>query len=186
MNKTFKQLAAKNLSIKTIKAINNIGLGYAKQTTYPIKSKEVKSIRTALKNLKQRTLINVELEKVIITCAKKNWYKKTKGGYDLTKPGIFSTDSRMFKGANWIPNTTRGTNNYSNCSHAIYLYEQNVNPILLNWLNANNDQFKADFALTEMIQWIWRTRIRNGEPVEVYMPSLRMREIIADWISEYI
>ena len=186
MNKTFKQLAAKNLSIKTIKAINNIGLGYAKQTTYPIKSKEVKSIRTALKNLKQRTLKNVAIEKVIITCAKKNWYKKTKGGYDLTKPGIFSTDSRMFKGANWIPNTTRGTNNYSHCSHAIYLYEQNVNPILLNWLNANNKQFKTEFALTEMIQWIWRTRIRNGEPVDVYMPSGRMREIIADWISEYI
>ena len=59
MNKTFKQLAAKNLSIKTIKAVNDIGLGYAKQTTYPIKSKEVKSIRTALKNLKQRTLKNV-------------------------------------------------------------------------------------------------------------------------------
>jgi len=186
MNKTFRQLAAKNLSIKTIKAINNIGLGYAKQTTYPIKSKEVKSIRTALKNLKQRTLKNVAIEKVIITCAKKNWYKKTKGGYDLNKPGIFSTDSRMFKGANWIPNTTRGTNNYSHCSHAIYLYEQNVNPILLNWLNANNKQFKTEFALTEMIQWIWRTRIRNGEPVDVYMPSGRMREIIADWISEYI
>ena len=185
-NKKFKHLAAKNLSIKSIKAVNDIGLGHAKQTTYPIKSKEVKSIRTALKNLKQRTLKNVAIEKVIITCAKKNWYKKTKGGYDLTKPGIFSTDSRMFKGANWIPNTTRGTNNYSHCSHAIYLYEQNVNPILLNWLNANNKQFKTEFALTEMIQWIWRTRIRNGEPVEVYMPSLRMREIIADWISEYI
>ena len=186
MNKTFRQLAAKNLSIKTIKAINDIGLGYAKQTTYPIKSKEVKSIRTALKNLKQRTLKNVEIEKVIITCAKKNWYKKAKGGYDLNKPGIFSTDSRMFKGANWIPNTTRGTNNYSHCSHAIYLYDQNVNPILLNWLNATDKQFKKEYALTEMIQWIWRTRIRNGEPVDVYMPSNRMREILADWISEYI
>lgn len=183
-NKNFKQLATKNLSIKTIKAINNIGLGYAKQTTYPIKSKEVKTIRTALKNLKQRTLKNVELEKVIITCAKKNWYKKTKGVYDLNKPGIFSTDSRMFKGANWIPNTTRGTNNYSHCAHAIYLYEQNVNPILLNWLNANNDQFKADFALTEMVQWIWRTRIRNGKPVDVYMPSSKMRTIIDDWAKE--
>ena len=183
-NKKFKHLAAKNLSIKSIKAVNDIGLGYAKQTTYPIKSKEVKTIRTALKNLKQRTLINVELEKVIITCAKKNWYKKTKGGYDLTKPGIFSTDSRMFKGANWIPNTTRGTNNYSHCSHAIYLYDQNVNPILLNWLNANNDQFKSDFALTEMVQWIWRTGIRNGEPVDVYMPSSKMRKIIGDWAKE--
>ena len=123
----------------------------------------------------------MEIEKVIITCAKKNWYKKAKGGYDLNKPGIFSTDSRMFKGANWIPNTTRGTNNYSHCSHAIYLYDQNVNPILLNWLNANDKQFKKEYALTEMIQWIWRTRIRNGEPVDVYMPSSKMREILDQW-----
>jgi len=183
-NKKFKQIATKNLSIKTIQAVNDIGFGHAKQTNYPIKSKEVKTIRTALKNLKQRTLINVALEKVIITCAKKNWYKNIKGSYDLNRPGIFSTDSRMFKGANWIPNTTRGTNNYSHCSHAIYLYDQNVNPILLNWLNANNDQFKTDFALTEMIQWIWRTRIRNGKPVNVYMPSSKMRKIIDDWAKE--
>jgi hypothetical protein len=54
----------------------------------------------------------------------------------------------------------------------------------LNWLNANNKQFKKDYALTEMIQWIWRTRIRNGEPVEVYMPSKKMLDIIQKWASD--
>jgi len=52
------------------------------------------------------------------------------------------------------------------------------------WLNARNKQFKKDYALTEMIQWIWRTRIRNGEPVEVYMPSKKMLDIIQKWASD--
>ena len=53
---------------------------------------------------------------------------------DLTKAGPFAKLSRMIKGTNWVPNTTRGTNNYSHFSHAIYVYEQNANPVLLQWL----------------------------------------------------
>jgi hypothetical protein len=173
-----------NLTLHSIAALKTISFGYKRQTEYSKNSNEVKKIRSALKNIRQRDLCGLDLNRLIITCAKKNWYHCVKNNYNDKKPGIFSTDSRMFKGANWIPNTTRGTNNYSHCSHAIYLYEQNVNPILLNWLNARNKQFKKDYALTEMIQWIWRTRIRNGEPVEVYMPSKKMLDIIQKWASD--
>ena len=40
---------------------------------------------------------------------------------DLTKAGPFAKLSRMIKGTNWVPNTTRGTNNYSHFSHAIFV-----------------------------------------------------------------
>ena len=39
------------------------------------------------------------------------------------------------------------------------------------------------YALSEMIQWIWRTQIRNGEPVCVYMPSKKMRVIVERWLG---
>ena len=90
----------------------------------------------------------------------------------------------MFKGAEWLPNTTRGTNKYLHCTHAIYLYEQNVNPILLRWLNADNAEFRAAYALTEMVQWLWRSQLRRGKAVDVYMPSRRMREIIQRWLLD--
>jgi hypothetical protein len=35
-----------------------------------------------------------------------------------------------------------------------------------------------------MLQWIWRSAIRNGKPVELYLPSRRMREILEAWIRE--
>ena len=47
-------------------------------------------------------------------------------------------------------------------------------------LPANED----DFALTSMIQWIWRSAIRNGEPIELYLPSTRMRRLLEDWIKK--
>ena len=45
-------------------------------------------------------------------------------------------------------------------------------------LSTNDDSF----ALSEMIQWVWRTRIRNDEEVDLYLPSKRMRDIIDQWI----
>ena len=102
---------------------------------------------------------------------------------DLTKAGPFAKLSRMIKGTNWVPNTTRGANNYSHFSHAIYLYEQNANPVLLQWLNANTKPVRDAYALTGMVQWLWRTRSRRGEAVDVYMPSKKMRMIVERWLS---
>ena len=182
-NQEFQQRARENLKIHRMPSLDKVSFGYSKQTSYKPKSKEVGSIRNALKNLKQRDLVGVDLKNLIITCAKQNWFHRSGSSYNEAKPSLFSIDSRMFKGANWLPNTTRGTNDYLHCTHAIYLYEQNANPILLNWLNANDAQFKSDYSLTEMVQWIWRTRLRRGEPVHVYMPSKRMRGLLQAWLT---
>ena len=39
------------------------------------------------------------------------------------------------------------------------------------------------YALSTMIQWIWRSAIRDGKPISVYIPSRRMRELLLDWLS---
>ena len=182
-NQEFQQRARENLKIHRMPSLDKVSFGYSKQTSYKPKSKEVGSIRNALKNLKQRDLVGVDLKNLIITCAKQNWFHRSGSSYNEAKPSLFSIDSRMFKGANWLPNTTRGTNDYLHCTHAIYLYEQHANPILLNWLNANDAQFKSDYALAEMVQWLWRSRVRRNEPVDVYMPSKKMRGVIEKWVS---
>ena len=182
-NQEFQQRARENLKIHRMPSLDKVSFGYSKQTSYKPKSKEVGSIRNALKNLKQRDLVGVDLKNLIITCAKQNWFHRSGSSYNEAKPSLFSIDSRMFKGANWLPNPTRGTNDYLHCTHAIYLYEQHANPILLNWLNANDAQFKSDYALAEMVQWLWRSRVRRNEPVDVYMPSKKMRGVIEKWVS---
>ena len=181
----FKTLARELLSIETIPALEKVPYSYSKQNAYLVSSKEAKTTATALKNLRQRRLTDIEADKILLTCSKGAWYKKSRRGeIDEARPGAFAKDSRLFNKANWIPNTTRGTNKYNHCSHLIYLYDQNANPVLMNWLKVNDPGFRKHYALTEMIQWIWRSQIRNGLPVTVFMPSAKMRSILEDWLSE--
>lgn len=43
----------------------------------------------------------------------------------------------------------------------------------------NNDRY----ALSIMLQWIWRSAIRDGKPISIYIPSKRMRTLLTDWIQ---
>lgn len=40
------------------------------------------------------------------------------------------------------------------------------------------------YALSTMVQWIWRSAIRDGKEITVYIPSKRMRNILTSWIEE--
>lgn len=39
------------------------------------------------------------------------------------------------------------------------------------------------YALSIMLQWIWRSAIRDGKPISIYIPSRRMRELLIGWIN---
>ena len=41
-----------------------------------------------------------------------------------------------------------------------------------------------EYALSVMLQWIWRSAIRDGKPIKIYIPSRRMRELLIDWIDK--
>lgn len=34
-----------------------------------------------------------------------------------------------------------------------------------------------------MVQWIWRSRIRKGENINIYIPSIRMRKLLDAWMK---
>lgn len=63
-------------------------------------------------------------------------------------------------------------NIYMNCSQKIYFKKNNIEP--------DEDLF----ALSSMIQWVWRSAIRDGEDIYIYIPSRRMRELLTQWIDE--
>ena len=39
------------------------------------------------------------------------------------------------------------------------------------------------YALANLLQFIWRSAIRDGKHITVYIPSRRMRELLIDWIN---
>ena len=85
---------------------------------------------------------------------------------------------------NFLSHNVRATNDYADTYNLAYLANRNYNPIIKKWLidkklNTNDDSF----ALSEMIQWIFRSRIRKGESINVYIPSERMRNLLKAWLA---
>lgn len=51
---------------------------------------------------------------------------------------------------------------------------------IANGIKVNED----GYALSIMVQWIWRSAIRDGKEVWLYIPSKRMRTLLINWINE--
>lgn len=94
---------------------------------------------------------------------------------DLKGPGY----TRGFVALN-----TRATNDHVERSSLAYLCNVFPHPIIEQHFASQGIAVDRDlFALSEMIQWIWRSQIRRGDPITLFIPSRRMRELIAAWLS---
>ena len=175
---SFRSNARELITIKDIPSVSRLSLSYTGQLAGMSNANYCRSIVNALKNLRGRQLKDVPLENILITCNKKAWYKNE----NKNLAGPFASGSKLFKGTNWVANKTRGTNDYDNCSHLIYLHDQHINPLVGRWLEDNSTSFDDAYALTELIQWVWRSRIRKGEPITLYLPSPRMRGLMEDFL----
>lgn len=83
-----------------------------------------------------------------------------------------------------VPNT-RATNDYADRDVVAYVVNRFVNTNIMNFFRGKGIEPEEDlFALSEMIQCIWRSAIRNDKPITLYIPSKRMRELLENWIEE--
>ncbi len=176
------------ITVKSIQSLSKIALSDNRQDSYSAKSEAAKRVATALSTIRRRHLPKgFDLSKLLITCKKKNWYHKAKGPRETDKPraGSFAARSSLFKGSNWIPNTTRGTNDYRHCTHLIYLYNQHPATSVVNWLDLDEgyQSIASRYALSELIQWVFRSQVRDGKPITLYLPCERMRKIFQDWMN---
>ena len=58
-------------------------------------------------------------------------------------------------------------------------------PDTKKFINHYNIEFDEDlFALSTLLQWIWRSQIRDGKEINIYIPSERMRTLLQNWINE--
>ena len=180
MGRQFKEKAAELVTIKDIQALKNEKFSHNAQQEGCKSASYCKKVSGSLKNLRGRKLKGVNAKDILITCMKDAWLKPAND--NNVKLGPFAKDSRLGE-ANWIPNTTRGTNNFAHCSHLIYLYDQHPHPFITRWLGDSSTAFADAYALTELIQWVWRSRVRRGQPITLYLPSLRMRMLFERWLD---
>ena len=39
------------------------------------------------------------------------------------------------------------------------------------------------YALSALLQWVWRSRIRRSQPIKLFIPSERMRDLFKRWLT---
>ena len=87
-------------------------------------------------------------------------------------------------GRGYIPSNARATNNYRDRTVIAYPINKYMHTYVKNFFIKNGIIVDEDgYALSEMLQWIWRSAIRDEQEIWVYIPSARMRRLLKGWLA---
>ena len=84
----------------------------------------------------------------------------------------------------YVSCNARATNMYRDRDTVAYLINRYNSPVIINFFKDRGATVDEDiFALSELLQFIWRSAIRDGKPINVYIPSKRMRTLLIRWLN---
>lgn len=91
-------------------------------------------------------------------------------------------DNNRYK-SSFVFMNSRATNAYRHTNCVAYLLNRFADPNITRFFSSVGIEINQDiFALSEMLQFIWRSAIRDGREIHLYIPSKRMRKLFVDWV----
>ena len=85
----------------------------------------------------------------------------------------------------YISCNARATNDFKDRINCAYLINRFYNPMINRFFIDKNIIIDEDvWALSELIQWLFRSGIRDGKEINLYIPSSRMRELLKGWLEQ--
>lgn len=160
--------ATKLIEVVTNPYIEKLGKFSMTKTGYSNhKTVTLTKMKNMVSNMLQRHL-DVKSSELIWTCFKDQQKKLSGRGYSRS----------------WLSCSARATNDYGDRKVGIYLVDRYPNHTVNMFLQKSGAALDRDlFGLAEMLQWIWRLRIRNNQPIQLVIPSKRMRELLQRWLD---
>lgn len=100
----------------------------------------------------------------------------------------FKDDKARLKGKGYskgfVSHNARATNDYQHKEALAYTINRFMHPYKKNFFISHGIKVDEDmYALSELLQWIWRSRIRKGESIKLYIPSKRMRTLLKEYLD---
>lgn len=84
----------------------------------------------------------------------------------------------------FVTYNARATNQYSHKKNLAYLVNRYLPPQMIQYFEEKGVKVNADlFAVSELIQWLFRSALRKKEPVNLFLPSERMRHLLNQWLE---
>ena len=154
-------------------------------TWFKIQSKSNNKIIQQLKSNLKNYFLNILKAKsdTIMWTSFKDYQSKLRGkGYAKE----FKTEQlkEVDKAYGFLACNARATNKYAECYNLAYCVNIYLHPAISQFFYQKGIKVDEDlYGLSEMIQWIWRSRIRNGEKINIYIPSVRMRTLLKSWLD---
>ena len=83
----------------------------------------------------------------------------------------------------FIPVNTKATNEHRDKKAMAYLVNVFHQPVIKGFFEDRGIPVYEDVhALSEMVQWVWRSGIRDREATHIFIPSERMRRLFKEWL----
>lgn len=122
-----------------------------------------------------RNVIRQFFERDAKTPASKNGWTTLKKAREHLKAAGYS------KG--FIPLNAKATNAYADKTSLAYVANVYYQTVIKQFFVSKGMIVYEDlYALSEMVQWVFRSAIRNGQPINIFIPSPRMRRLFLDWL----
>ena len=104
--------------------------------------------------------------------------------------GSFNDAFEKVKGKGYTKNfltfNAKSTNKYRNCTSLVYIVNVFMNTAERRFYASHGIEADQDlYALSIMVQWLWRSAIRDGGEIWVYIPSKRMRTLLQRWLDSF-
>ena len=142
-----------------------------------------RNIYNYLRNICPKFGVKANVGNIIWTTFKKYAGGIAKGNDKCTLDR--KTKAGKEKKGNFVSCTARATNNYRHANVVAYAVNRYQKPEITRFFQEKEgivyDEDK--FALQEMLQFIWRSAIREGNPINGYIPSKRMRDMLNNWLN---
>lgn len=167
-----------------------------------------KEIRTRIKNklhIYNGTLNDIGKDDYTLS---KSWYEKRNQSVTRLKNNVsnyfkhkmkaksnqilwttFKQHQNKISGAgyqrSYIPCNIRATNQFKDRMYLAYTVNRYINPIIDGFFKERGIYIdQEEWATCELIQWIWRSAIRDNKEIYIYIPSMRMRNLLISWLDQ--
>lgn len=144
---------------------NSLSLNWYKK---PRNKPKLKILKNNIRNF-FRNIHNAKSSQIMWTCFKDDESKLKGDGYAL----------------GFVVCNCRATNKYGSRTHVAYCVNRFMRTMLKNnYFAAHGVDVDEDlWALAEMLQFLWRSAIRNDQKVYLYIPSERMRKLLVQFLD---
>lgn len=204
LNNEFRARCKDLIKICSDKKLNDYKRGMLTKSWYDnAKEDDLKTMKNNLYTFfKRRCKAKANNEEIMWTCF--NDYKNK-----LSGPGF--TASRQLKAEEkelpqrekqkieqelscFVSCNAKATNKYQMRWALAYCIDVRYHPMIRRFFTHSNDERISQglspirlneeaYALSCLIQWVFRSRIRTGQDIRLYIPSRRMRELLCSWLN---